>query len=97
MLRGLLAALVTTWIAWFLFKCTGALSNEGLLDGKEAIVIVVVCIVSALTYWSLARTVEQRPWLLWSGALAALLVVPFLVFLGPVVFCIVFMPNTPCL
>jgi len=95
-IKGILAAFCTSFITIWLLGWSRALSNEGAFGGREVLAFALVCALSALAYWVFARKSGRQRWAVVSGLVASCLLVPAIVYLGPLLFCMTFMPNTPC-
>ena len=97
MVRGLLAALATTIALVVLLSFSGALANAGVLAGKEPFAIAALGVLSAFAFvLTVRRAGLSRPKLA-AGIAAAAIVLPLLALLGPLAFCIAFLPNASCM
>jgi hypothetical protein len=76
---------------------TGALANGGIFAGKEPFAIAGVALLSGLAFYLAVRRTGISRGQLIVGLATAVLVFPLLALLGPLAFCIAFMPNTSCM
>lgn len=72
------------------------MKNDGLFSGYEPIVITAAAALCGLIYGLVAARLDVRRGLVIIGALIAA-TFPILVFVGPTIFCIAFLPHASCM
>jgi hypothetical protein len=97
MRRALLIALAVSLVGNLLLARSGSLANGGLFDGKELFAIGGVALMSGFAFLAAVWQAKPAPSVTAIGFAVSSLGFSLLVLLGPLAFCIAFMPNASCM
>jgi hypothetical protein len=97
MRRALLIALAVSLAGNLLLARSGSLANGGLFAGKELLAIGFIALMAGVAFLAAVRQARPALGVAAIGFVVSSLGFSLLVLLGPLAFCVAFMPNASCM